>query len=135
MTVNELLKRIHVLHLCGGLNPVPTANRADTLQQLFALYHVWTDQDLDRHKSHLAMYVAPPLTPVSAFRASVATFPGIGYRTSVAVEHAFQGSLQRAVGASVDEWAQIPVMSGKGRVRRLGMAVALRITKFVKGRS
>jgi hypothetical protein len=132
MTVGELLKRVYVLHLCGGLNPWWTATREDTLQALSALYHTWTDTDLDAHKSHLAIYQAPSLAPVSPFRASIASFPGIGHRTSAAVERAFHGSLRAAVGASVEEWAAIPV-GERGTTRRLGRVVAARIVQHCRG--
>lgn len=134
MTVGELLKRVQVLHLCGGLNPLLTVTRADTLQTLHALYHVWTDTDLDQHRSHLGLYTAPPLLPVSAFRASVATFPGVGYRTSAAVEKAFHGSLQAATGASAEEWATIPVTGEDGKPRRFGIRRAEAVVAYCRGK-
>lgn len=133
MGVNELLKRIHVLHLCGGLNPWWTTSRKDTLQSIVALYHTWTDVDLDKHKSHLAIYEAPPLLPISDFRRSVKTFPGVGMRTSAAVEQYFKGSLQRATAASASEWASIEILDDKGKTRRLGMKTAEQIVAFCRG--
>ena len=133
MSVNELLKRLYVLHLCGGLNPLWTVNRKDTLQAIAALYHTWVDTDLDRHKSHIAMYEAPPLMPISEFRRTVRTFPGIGMRASLAVEQHFKGDLHRACAASAEEWASIAVVTDGGKAKRLGMTVAVRVYEFCHG--
>jgi hypothetical protein len=130
MSVNELLKRIYVLHLCGGLNPWYTTCRKDTLQSLVALYHTWTDTDLDKHKSHIAAYEAPSIISISPFRRTVKTFPGVGLRSSLAVEMQFSGNLVKAVTASVDTWAGILVMDEKGKPRRLGTKVAQQIYDY-----
>lgn len=133
MTIGELLKRIYVLHLCGGLNPWPTVTRRDTLKAIEALYHTWTDVDLDEHKSHLAIYEAPPLLPISDFRRTVKTFPHIGMRGSLAVELQFNGSLRKAVNASASTWANILTLDKNHNPRRLGDKVAEDIIKFVTG--
>ncbi len=133
MSVQELLKRKHVLHLCGGLNPVFTANRSDTLQEIIALYHCWTDQDLDKHKSHIAAYQAPSLIAISDFRRTVKTFPHIGNRASAIVEAYFVGNLARATAASVDEWASLETTDDSGRSRRLGLKVAQDIYDYCHG--
>lgn len=133
MTVNELYKRIQVLHLCGGLNPWWTTNRSDTLQSIAALYRTWTDADLDRHKSHLAIYEAPPLVPISDFRRSVKTLHGVGMHASAAAERTFGGSLRRAITATAAEWAAIEVCSDDGKHRRIGLKVAEQIVKQIKG--
>lgn len=133
MTISELYKRVNVLHLCGGLNPLWTVTRGDTLQAIHALYHTWTDQDLDQHKSHLAMYKAPPLVPVSMLRATLSTFPHIGYRTSGVVERHF-GTLERAVNASAEDWAHICVTSAGGRTKRIGIKIATEIVQFCRGK-
>jgi ERCC4-type nuclease len=132
MSVNELLKRVQVLHLCGGLNPWWTTNRKDTLQSIVALYHTWTDTDLDKHKSHLAIYEAPPLLPISDFRRTIKTLPGIGMQMSLAAEQAFKGSLRRAFWASADEWAALVSTDEKGKTRRLGMKTAEQIVDFCR---
>lgn len=132
MTISELYKRVNVLHLCGGLNPQWTVTRSDTLQAIHALYHTWTDQDLDQHKSHLAIYTAPTLVPVSPLRATLMKFPHIGYRTSLVVERHF-GTLEKAVTADVEDWAHIVVTSSTGRTKRLGNKVATDIVNFCRG--
>ena len=134
MGVSELLKRIYVLHLCGGLNPIWTQNRADTLQAIGALYHTWTDTDLDKHKSHLGIYNAPSIIPVSDFRRAVYAWPGIGMRASLAVEQQFAGSLKRAVNASRETWADIQTIDDKGKPRRIGTKIASQIIDFLNGK-
>lgn len=133
MTAQELLKRKNVLHLCGGLNPIVAVNREDTLQEILALYRTWTDCDLDRHKSHIAMYEAPPLTPISDFRRTVRTFPHIGMKGSLAVEKYFGGNLKRAVMAPPNIWASLETVDERGKKRRIGTANAERIVKFCNG--
>jgi len=132
MSVSELFKRIHVLHLVGGLNPAWVKARRDTVQWIHALYRVWTDSDLDKHKSHLTLYQPPTLIPLSPFRNTVRIWPGIGIKTSLAVERHFEGSLRRAVQASATEWAEIRTTSDKGKVTRLGEAEAQRLVAFFK---
>ena len=129
MSVSELLKRLHVLHLRGGVNPWWSVSRKDILQGIAALYHTWHDTDLDKHKSHLGIYNAPSLLPVSSFRRTVYTFPGVGMRASLAVEKHFGGSLKRAVTAPIAEWAEIQTEDDKGNLRRLGTKVASQIVE------
>jgi ERCC4-type nuclease len=133
MTVNELYKRVQVLHLCGGLNPWWTTKRADTLQAIAALYRTWTDVDVDQHKSHLAIYEAPPLLPISDFRRSIKTLRGIGMRASAAAERKFAGSLRAATAGTVSEWAAIEIIDDRGKLRRLGHTLAQRIVNQCEG--
>lgn len=108
MRAVELLKRLFVLHLRGGLNILPfTGSRQETLQMIKALYHTWTDCDLDQHKSHIAIYQAPTLVPISEFRGLMTRIDGIGLVTSRAIERYFGGSIRRAVNAPITEWMKI----------------------------
>lgn len=133
MTISELLKRLFVLHLVGGINPWPTLTRQDTLSSIRDLYRTWTDKALDQHKSHLGIYRAPSLLPMSDFRVTVSTFPGIMQKGSLAVEQAFGGNLAAAVTASVETWANIRTIDDGGKARRLGTAVAQRIWDHCHG--
>lgn len=133
MTIGELLKRINVLHLCGGLNPIHTDTRADTCQQVAALYHAWTDTDLDKHKSHLAVYVAPQLAMVSDVRRTYCTLPHIGRRASLAVEQHFVDGPTAAFEASIEQWAGIQITDDKGNKRRLGIKAATDIVNYCRG--
>jgi len=132
MTIGEFYKRLHVLHLCGGLNWHVVANRRDTIQWLSSLYHVWTDTDLDKHKSHLAAYVPPSLVPLSQFRRTVGSLPGVGARVSQAAERAF-GSVDKAITATVDAWADLETTDDEGKKRRLGNSVANKIKEAIHG--
>lgn len=133
MTINELLKRVRVLHLCGGLNPIHTQDRRQTLQEILVLYRTFTDKDLDKHKSHIAAYEAPPIRPINALRRTLKTFPDVGMKASLAAQLKFK-SLREAVNASVEDWATLEVLDDKGKVRRLGTTVAEKIVGFCKQR-
>lgn len=107
MTVSELFKRLFVLQLEVGLTPINVHSQPDSLKIIEALYHTWTDQNQDQHKSHIAIYQPAPLIPISQFRQTVATLPGIGVALSRRVEQHFEGKLLRAFDAPVSEWAKI----------------------------
>lgn len=134
MTVSELFKRLNVLHLCGGLNWVLLPTRKDTLQALESLYHTWTDCDLDKHKSHLGIYQAPSLVPMSETRQVFYRYPHVGIAFSRAVEDRF-GSIEAACRGSVAEWAAITTADMKGKARRLGTKAATDIVAFVRGQT
>lgn len=136
MSVGELRKRILVLHICWGLNPIFTQNRRDTLKWIEALYRTWTDTDQDQHKSHLGIYQPPTPEPVSEFRQIVIKhLPGIGFKASEAVEAKFKGSLKRAWNASAGEWASIEIRDTVGKTRKLGPVKAERIMQVIEGTS
>jgi ERCC4-type nuclease len=134
MTASEFLKRVYVLHLRGGMNFLHTQTRKETVKYIEALYRTWTDEDLDKHKSHIGAYQPPTPIPVSEFRQAVMKWPGIGFKASGAVEKHFNGSLRRAVLASVAEWASITTVDDRGHSRRLGESVAERIVSFMEGK-
>lgn len=133
MSVSEYWKRINVLHLCWGLNPVHTPTVRHTVKWIEALYRTWTDADLDKHKSHLAIYEPPRLVPLSDFRRAVCKWPGVGMRTSAALEQAFKGSLRRAAVAPVDVWAKIQVPDDTGKMRKFGDTRARTVVNFLEG--
>ena len=134
MLASEMMKQVLTLELCGGFHVRYTNTRRDTVQFLAALYRWWTSKPLDRHTSHLMVHTPASFLPVSDFRATVQRFPGIGPRASLAVERHFQGGLRRAVCASTSEWAEIQILDGKGKPRRIGMKVAKQIYDFVNGK-
>lgn len=135
MTISELLKRVFVMHLRGGLNPWPTTSRQDTLSSIRDLYRVWTDKSIDQHKSHIGMYVAPGLVPMSDVRRTFSTFPGIGRAASLAVDQYFGGNLARATSASIEDWSNIRTLDDQGKPRRLGTKVAERVWAHCHGGS
>ncbi len=133
MGVNELFQRLNVLHLCGGLTPILSPCREDTLQIVSALYRTWTDKALDEHRSHIAAYNAPPLIPISDWRFTLKTFPKIGMRASKAVAEHFGNNLARATNATVEEWAAIEVIGDNGKPRKLGRIAAKEIVAYCHG--
>ena len=133
MSISEYWKRLNVLHLCWGLNPAHTLTTPMTLKWIEALYRTWTDADLDKHKSHLAIYEPPRLVPLSNFRRAICKWPGIGIRTSAVLETAFQGSLRLASNAPADVWARIQVPDDKGKLRKFGESRARAVVNFLEG--
>lgn len=134
LTVNELLKRVYVLHLRGGMNIWWTQNRGQTVQAIMALYQTWTDKDLDEHTSHIGIYVPPSFAVPTPEQRTLFTFPGLGKRASLAALKTF-GTIERAVNATEDEWAQMTIQGArKSRSKRLGPATARRIKSFLQGK-
>ncbi len=133
MGIAEYYKRIIGLHLRGGLNPVFTQTRAQTLRWIEALYRTWTDTPWDKHTSHLAIYQAPALVPISETRAALKAWPGLGMKGSLAAERRF-GSVRRAANATAKEWADMTVEDEDGDVRRLGDKRAVKLDNFLGGK-
>ena len=125
MTVSELFKRLFVLQLRLGITPFLTPHRRDTLKFIEALYHTWTDQSLDEHKSHIAVYDPPTLIPLSDERKLYMRLPGIGVKTSKLIEQHFAAPYQ-AFNASRNEWTAI---------EGIGAKTAQQITNFILRRT
>ena len=125
MNVAEFKKRLHVLHLRGGLNTIYARTFEQSVDELEILYRVWTDKALDEHSSHLAIYNAPPLLPISQCRKTLSSLPGLGFARSAGAQRAF-GSVRNAICASVADWANVD-MDG----RRLGEAAAVKIVQAI----
>lgn len=106
MTLTDLYKRLLTLQICGGLTPVFVDTVDGSLRFIEALYRFWTDKNQDEHKSHIAIYEPAPLVPVSQFRRTVATLPGIGLELSARVERHF-GSIRTAVDSGLAEWCRV----------------------------
>ena len=130
MTINELYKRLTVLHLCGGLNWVWFASRKETVEWLTAFYQTWTDKNLDQHKSHLGLYEAPSLIPVSQQERTLRTLPGVGNKVAKAAVKRF-GSIQRAMSASRTEWSELETIDENGKPRIFGIPHAIRLVEAV----
>jgi hypothetical protein len=108
MTLSELLKRVFVLHLAGGLNPWCTVTRKDTLSSIRDLYRTWTDKALDEHKSHLAIYTPPvpafiPVTPATTCAHGI---EGIGWVKAHQIAKHF-GTVANMVTADVRDWMKV----------------------------
>lgn len=122
----------------GGVWVRHTSTRRDTLRFIVAAYRYWTDKDLDEHKSHMAMY-APDLdkglfTPPSDFRKALTVMlPNIGFSVSAAVEREVGATeplrlqLQRVLNMRETEWADLLVVTSKGKAKKLGQSRARQI--------
>ncbi len=128
MSATELEKHVLTLELCGGLHVRFTNSRRDSIRFIGALYRWWSDKSLDSHTTHLAIHDTPTLVPISEFRQVVARLPGIGIKTSLAVEARF-ASLSEAFAAGVNEWAAITTGD-----KRLGLKTATRVVEFIRRR-
>jgi len=120
MTENELDKRLATMHRCAGLCPLWVTDQRRACAQIAAWYRTFTDRDLDQHVSHIAVYRPPSLVPISEFRTFVQSLDGISFKTSLAVERHFKGSIRAAVTASRAEWM---------RIDGIGPTLATRITE------
>ena len=131
--ISEFNKRLLGLHISGGLTPWMTRTRTETLQWLAALYRTWTDKDLDQHDSHIGLYVAPTLVPISDTRQALCMYPGVGMAVSKAAIEKFK-SIKRASTASVHEWAELSTVDKSGKSRKFGEKMARRVVDFLEGR-
>ncbi len=133
----ELEKRLLTLEIRGGFKVRHCPTRRDTIRFITALYRYWTDQDLDEHKSHLALHApdqdAALKIPLSDFRKAVQMLlPGVGYAASRNLEDYFNGSFRRLMLCPESEWAEMKLVDGKGNEKRLGAARAKKIVEALK---
>jgi ERCC4-type nuclease len=127
MPGSELEKRLLTLEMLGGLHVVRTNTRADSVRFIGSLYRWWTDRDLDRHVSHLAVHDAPTFRPVSDVAAALMRWPGIGYKAAAAAEKSF-GSIRNAALAEAIRWSTLDI-NGK----KFGRAKAEKLVVWLKG--
>lgn len=126
----EVLKRLLVMELRGGIYTITTTKQRQTCLWLMCLYRIWTDKDLDEHKSHIAIYsdLDNKLTEdVSWFRHACYRLPGVGLKVSEAFEAAFEGSMENLMAASMQEIADVETVDRNDKPRRLGRPTAERI--------
>lgn len=132
-TLIEFEKRLMSMSIRSGMWLRFTKDQAETVRALTVLYRLWTDKDLDEHKSHLAIHNPDLdrqlLTPVSDQRKAFAAWPGISLERSKAVEAHFGRSLRRAVLAPLKEWAELTINE-----RRLGEKAAQKLLDFFDGK-
>jgi ERCC4-type nuclease len=128
MRASELEKHILTFELCGGVHTHYTNTRGDSVRFISSLYRWWTDRALDGHTSHLAIHEPVVLGTVSDFRRAVMMWPGIGLKTSKAVEKEFNGSIWQAATATIDDWARLSIDG-----RRFGFPAAQKVVKFIRG--
>lgn len=110
---SELDKTLIGLPLRAGVYVWQTHTRRETVRWIESLYRSFTDCSWDAHGSHIAIYRPPTLAPISDFRTTISTFPGIGTKTSLHVEEHFGGSIRKAVRARAKDWAGIAGIGAK----------------------
>lgn len=128
MRASEFEKHILTFELCGGVHVRYTNTRADSVRAISDLYRWFTDKPMDAHSSHLAIHTPAAIGAVSDFRKAVMAWPGIGLKTSKAVEEAYSGSVKKAASTDAYYWAQIETDG-----RRFGRPAAERLVKFLRG--
>jgi ERCC4-type nuclease len=129
-TIDELIKRLNVMHMCAGLNYVFSADKHFSVAWLAATYRTWTDTDLDKHKSHLAIYEPPTLVPVSQFVRTVRTLPSVGLAVARIAEKRFR-TISAACNASVESWAELETVND-GKKRRFGVLNAAKVKEAIR---
>lgn len=122
MSSAELSKTLIGLPLRAGTLVWETRTRKESIDWITNLYRNWTDKPWDKHTSHVAIYRPATLVPISDFRVTVSTFPGIGTKTSKLVEDHFRGDLKKTVNASIHEW---------GKIEGIGLKTAERIISYL----
>lgn len=139
----ELEQVLFNLQTRGGLITRHVTTERDALRVIVAWYRYWTDKDLDKHKSHLAVY-APDLDtglkiPISRFRKGlIQLVDGLGRAMSGAVEREFydhekqEGSWTRLLRATEKELADIAVVDPDGKRRKLGAKMASKIREALR---
>lgn len=129
MPGSELEKRLLTLEMLGGLHVRFTNTRADTIRFIGSLYRWWTDRDLDKHGSHLAVHDAPTFHAVSDVAAALMRWPGVGYKAAAMAEAKFK-SVYAAARTSAADWAALEINGKKfGKVR------ADKLVTWLKGES
>ncbi len=139
----ELRKRILSLEIRTGVRVEWAPTRRWSLDYIYALFRVWTDKDLDEHRSHLAIH-APDADsalrlPMSDFRAACQVLlPGVGFAASKVVENLVpcldeegkpSGSMRRLCLLTFKEWSELALPDRHGKVKRLGEKRATAIMK------
>jgi len=128
MSVSEYEKHLFTFIECGAIRLKETDTQESTVRFLVNLYHWWTDCDLDKHTSHIAVHEPAMFGLVSDFRQAVMRWPHVGLEFSRAVEEEFDGSIRKACKAPIQQWAEIA-----GKKRKLGFKAAESIDRFLDG--
>lgn len=76
--------------LKGGFHYKHCNTKHDTIRFLSVLYHWWTDKSLEEHRSHQAIYIAPPhrvpMIEASPFAKMASCLPKIGWEKAHRLE-------------------------------------------------
>lgn len=110
----ELDKTLLGLTLRAGILVKETDTRKESIRWITSLYRSFTDVSWDAHTSHTGVYRPATLVKPSAFRNLIMGIPGIGVKTSKAVERFFDAKPRRAIAARADVWQKIDGIGKKG---------------------
>lgn len=133
--VAEIIKKLLVMELRGGIYTIHTMNFRETLLWLECIYRVWTDKDLDEHKSHLAIY-APDIDnrvgeDLTWFVEAMSRIEGIGLTKAKSLGTEFHDSMDELMASSLHRISETPITDLKGNVKRLGNSAAQTIFKEI----
>ena len=106
-SASELDKTLLGLTLRAGVIVWPTHTRRETVRWIQSLYRNFTDGEWNDHTSHTGVYRPPALVKPSPFRQLIMSLPGVGIKTSKAVEAYFGPKPRKAIAARAEEWAEI----------------------------
>lgn len=120
-SASELDKTLVGYVLRGGIHYVKeTHTRRETVRWITSLYRNFTDVAWDDHTSHEGVYRPAALTRPSAFRNLIMGIPGVGLKTSKAIEafflnpHTGRASPRKAIAARATTWQEIDGVGKKG---------------------
>ena len=117
-SASELDQTLLGFALRCGVTVWQTTVRKETVRWIESLYHNFCDRRWEEHTSHVATTCRPAtLVPLSDFRTFIMGIPGVGAKTSLAVEKHFQGSIRGAVKARAKEWERVDGVGRKGAAK------------------
>ena len=138
---SALRKKLITLEMCGGFHVCLINHSAqhgswtpETVRFVSNLYHWWTDDDFDQHKSHIVNYEPKGIVPLNQFERGFAAWPGLSTKRARVVSKFFHKSIAAACVAPDEVWATIEVPSEDGRVVRLGTKLATALVEYLHGR-
>jgi hypothetical protein len=113
----------------GGVSYWHCPTRRDTARFLASLYHWWTDKAFDKHRSHQAIYSAPPdramlIEPSNFVKGLVGLVDVVGWAKAAEIEEACDGSFNKLGMMTAKE---LQTIKGVGKV------IAERIVKSLQG--
>ncbi len=121
--MRDVESRLMTLLVRGGFHYQHCPRREDFVRFISVLYHWWTNKALDEHRSHQAIYIAPPdramMVEPSETLKMMSCLPAVGWDRAQKLEGKF-GSIAKLVHASPKS---IQTVEGIGKV------IAEKITK------
>lgn len=110
----------------GGFHYKHCSTRADTVRFLAVLYHWWTDKSLEEHRSHQAIYIAPPnramMKEPTEFHKMMSCLPKIGWEKGRVLAEYCDEDLDRLMLATEKELTELD---------GIGKTLALKIHRFL----